>query len=111
MNKYRDWYPTPEHPSLEDQVAFDLLEEMSVPKEVLNRLANKEAGIIDILKHYKYHLQAEYQKRLASTIAEAATASAGEMLVPIIERWLEKLTLPPPTIPTITMTKKIGGSK
>ena len=106
MNKYRDWQPTIEHPTIEDQVAFDLLDEMSVPKEVLNRLADKEAGITDILKHYKYHMQAEYQKQLAKTIAAAATTSAGEMLAPVIEKWLEKLILPPPSMvfPSIVLT-------
>jgi len=93
---YRNWISSREHPTIESQVINDLQKELSVSKEVLNRLAgNEENGkVSEILNGYREYVETEHIKSLAASLSRQIADSMAEPLSGVLEKWLRANTMP-----------------
>ena len=112
---YSNWVPTVKCPTIESQVIKDLHEALSVSKEVLNRLADKEEDgeVETILNSYSDYIRNELQKDFARNLASRLAEAGAEMLVPALEKFLFSTFLPARTavrMPTMAPVARVTAS-
>ena len=93
---YRNWISSREYPTIESQVIEDLRKELSVSKEVLDRLAGNGENdkVSEILNGYREYVETEHIKSLAASLSRQLTDSIAEPLSGMLEKWLRANTMP-----------------
>jgi len=93
---YDNWKSSLEYPNIEQQVKDDLAQYFNPSQEVMDRLTGESSDqkVVEILNDYGQYIRNKFISEIASKISEVAGQSFGEMLEPMMKKWLQAINSP-----------------